>query len=173
MDHSIESTIARIQEHAAGTDNDKVANILVDLMPAPGLALVAGEDYQRARLLIGIVTALVAYCDEWESIPEPDVLADVAAYAAMLNTIDGRRRKREKNFIRMTDAADDFTQKWAAGHNLSTEEAIKAANASLGASDALTAWAATEAERIFPTPPVDSTAATDETSRRQGYAPSS
>ena len=154
MDHSIESTIARIQEHAAGTDNDKVANILVDLMPAPGLALVAGEDYQRARLLIGIVTALVAYCDEWESIPEPDVLADVAAYAAMLNTIDGRRRKREKNFIRM--AAEPHFEPGPTG-----------------ASDALSAWAATEAERIFPTPPVDSTAATDETSRRQGYAPSS
>ena len=37
MDHSIDATIARIQAFAADRDDDRVANILVDLMPGGGL----------------------------------------------------------------------------------------------------------------------------------------
>jgi hypothetical protein len=151
MDHSIDATIARIQAFAADRDDDRVANILVDLMPGGGLTLAAGEDYQRARLLMGIVTALVAYCDEWESVPEPDALADVAAYAAMLNTIDGRRRKRDENWIGMADTIQNITPTETPFMRM----AAQTEPSPTGASDALSAWAATEAERIFPTTDVE------------------
>jgi hypothetical protein len=130
MDHSIESTISRIQDRANaeedGRDFDRVGALLVALMP-DGMRLASGGDYTRARLMMSLISALIAYCDEWEG-PHmtPEALADVAVYAAMLNSLDGIQRQRDKMM-------------WVAA----TEPGPTGAEL----------WSAATTDRIYPTPP--------------------
>jgi hypothetical protein len=117
MDHTIESTIARIQDRANaeedGRSYDRVGALLVALMP-DGMRLVAASDYTRARLMTSLISSLIAYCDEWDHPKTPEALADVAVYAAMLNSLDGLQRKRDQfMWVAATQPGPSAVDEWA------------------------------------------------------------
>jgi hypothetical protein len=150
MDSTIETTIARIQERAADNSLDRTAIALVGLMPKGGISLSSGTDYTRVRLVSSLVSALVAYCDQWDDPVKTEPLDDVAVYAAMLNSLDGLLRRRDRIMMAaFTQPGPTGSDRWQDGYDLSTADKI------------------TEAQVA-----VDSTMSGDETARRRGYTPS-